>query len=117
MNVRNTCMAVESTAGIEIQVGDIKLTKANHYCSYWNDVGKKINTYHFLKPCLVITNRVLQSIRQRVCLVWLFDQSCVKIVYESGTLGMMDIEAGYRSSLKETIKKYLGSVAVSFHNR
>lgn len=80
MNVRNICMAVESPAGVEIQV--FKLTKANHYCSYWNDVGKKMNTYHVLKPHLVIINRVLKSIRQRVCFVWLIDQTCVRIVYE-----------------------------------
>lgn len=30
---------------------------------------------------------------------------------------MTDIEVGHRSSLEETIKKYLGLMAVSFHNR
>lgn len=43
-------MAANSTAGTEIQVGDIRLKKASYYCSCWNGVGKSINTHHFLNP-------------------------------------------------------------------
>lgn len=45
MDIRNIRMAAKSTAGTEKQVGDIRLTKVNRYCSCCDGVRKSINTY------------------------------------------------------------------------